>query len=164
MQQPTAAGPAADTRSAASAREVCSLQASEEEQLLADPRLAEAVALFNRGEWYACHDGFEALWHETAGPMRPVLQGILQLAVAQLHLQRGNRRGALVLTGEGLGRLCRCPDAALGLDLADLRQSGRHWLLWLQRQAADGSGTPPEPADGVMPAPPRLQPAGVPGA
>ena len=164
MQQPTAADPAADTPSAASAREVCSLQASEEEQLQADPRLAEAVALFNRGEWYACHDGFEALWHETAGPMRPVLQGILQLAVAQLHLQRGNQRGALVLTGEGLGRLCRCPDAALGLDLADLRQSGRHWLLWLQRQAADGSGTPPEPADGAIPPPPRLQPAGVPGA
>jgi hypothetical protein len=133
---------------------------------MADPRLAEAVTLFNSGEWYACHDGFEALWHETAGPMRPVLQGILQLAVAQLHLQRGNQRGALELTGEGLGRLARCPDGALGLDLIALRECARQWLLWLQHQAAsasNGDGGGGEPASGAAdpetaPPPPHLQP------
>ena len=54
---------------------------SEEGQLLTDPRLQQAIALFNEADWYACHDAFEELWHETAGPMRPVLQGILQIAV-----------------------------------------------------------------------------------
>jgi predicted metal-dependent hydrolase len=131
---------------------------------MADPRLAEAVVLFNQGEWYACHDGFEALWHETAGPMRPVLQGILQLAVAQLHLQRGNQRGALVLTGEGLGRLARCPADALGLDLSALCNSGRQWLLWLQGQAPSHGATPiaelPEDsATAPAPAQPRLDPS-----
>lgn len=112
---------------------------AQETNLMADPRLGDAIRLFNSGDWYACHDGFEELWHETAGTLRPVLQGILQLAVAQLHLQRGNRRGATILTGEGLGRLDGAPSVALGLDLNGLRQSARLWLLALQQdQSVEG--------------------------
>jgi predicted metal-dependent hydrolase len=105
----------------------------EELALISDPRLKAAVDLFNAGEWYACHDGLEELWHETAGAMRPVLQGILQIAVGQLHLSSGNNRGAVILTGEGLGRLQRCPDQALGLDLQVLRAQATVWLQALQQ-------------------------------
>jgi predicted metal-dependent hydrolase len=107
---------------------------SEEQELLADTRLGEAIVLFNSGDWYACHDGFEALWLETAGPMRPVLQGILQIAVAELHLERGNCRGATILMGEGLGRLKACPSNALGIDLVALINSSMQRLLALQQQ------------------------------
>ncbi|MFZ0407221.1 MAG: DUF309 domain-containing protein [Cyanobium sp.] len=107
----------------------------EEAQLQADPRLQLSIDLFNSGDWYACHDGFEELWHETQGPLRPVLQGILQIAVGQLHLERNNRHGGMVLTGEGLGRLRRCDDQALGLDLELLRQQASLWLLALQSEA-----------------------------
>ena len=107
---------------------------SEEQELLADTRLGEAIFLFNSGDWYACHDCFEALWHETAGPMRPVLQGILQIAVAELHLERGNCRGATILMGEGLGRLKACPPNALEIDLVALINSSMQRLLALQQQ------------------------------
>ena len=107
---------------------------SDEQELLADTRLGEAIFLFNSGDWYACHDGFEALWHETAGPMRPVLQGILQIAVAELHLERGNCRGATILMGEGLGRLKACPPNALEIDLVALINSSMQRLLALQQQ------------------------------
>jgi len=106
---------------------------NEEQSLLDDPRLAEAIALFNRGEWYACHDRFEALWHETQGVSRPLLQGLLQAAVAQLHLERNNCRGATVLIGEGLGRLERCGERGLGVELIPLRQTLRLWLEALQQ-------------------------------
>ena len=109
---------------------------SEEQALQADPRLAQAIGLFNASEWYACHDGFEELWLETQGPMRPVLQGILQIAVAQLHRQRDNNRGATILMGEGLGRLRGCDDVALGLDLAHLRTCAACHLEALQGHAA----------------------------
>ena len=114
---------------------------SEEQSLMADPRFGEAVRLFNAGEWYACHDGFEELWHETQGPCRKVLQGILQIAVAHLHLERGNRRGATVLLGEGLGRLQNAGLAQLGLDLDQLRQQARARLQALQ-QEQDPTGLP----------------------
>jgi predicted metal-dependent hydrolase len=122
----------------------------DETLLMADPRFREAVGLFNAGQWYAAHDGFEELWHETAGPLRSILQGILQLAVAQLHLERGNLRGATILTGEGLGRLRSAPERALGLDLAALRLSAGAWLQVLQQQE--------HAAPGELP-PPRLHPA-----
>ena len=101
---------------------------------MADPRFEQAVALFNAGEWYACHDGFEALWHECQGPSRRALQGILQIAVSQLHLERGNLRGATVLLGEGLGRLAAYGPVQLGLDLNHLRQGAQALLETLQQQ------------------------------
>ena len=110
---------------------------------MADTRLGEAIFLFNSCDWYACHDGFEALWHETAGPMRPVLQGILQIAVAELHLERGNCRGATILMGEGIGRLRACPPNALEIDLVALINSSMQRLLALQQQRSiEGLGLP----------------------
>ena len=127
----------------------------EERQLRSDPRFSEAVALFNRGEWYPCHDGFEALWHEMQGPVRPLLQGILQIAVAQIHLERGNFRGATVLMGEGLGRLAGREDQLCGLDLLRLREAARARLQRLQTggSAAQWEDLPPL----------RLSPAGTMG-
>jgi predicted metal-dependent hydrolase len=119
----------------------------EEQALMADPRLAEAIALFNASDWYACHDGFEALWHETAGAMRPVLQGILQIAVAELHLERGNLRGATILMGEGLGRLQGVADGALGLNLTPLRECASQRLRALQEERSlEGLECPRLPA------------------
>ena len=118
-------------------------QDADEQALSRDPRLLAAVDHFNAGEWYACHDGLEELWHETAGAMRPVLQGILQIAVGQLHLSRGNQRGALILTGEGLGRLQRSGDQALGLDLQALREQARVWLEVLQLEQDAAQLSPP---------------------
>jgi predicted metal-dependent hydrolase len=120
------------------------MASSEEDVLLADPRLQDAVDLFNASDWYPCHDGFEALWHETSGPMRPVLQGILQIAVAQIHLGRGNLRGATVLMGEGLGRLADAGDQALGLNLASLRQLTAPHLQALQTHQSTDSLPPPK--------------------
>ena len=119
-----------------------------EADLAADPRLRESIDLFNHAAWYPCHDGFEALWHETDGPMRSVLQGILQIAVAHIHLERGNLRGATVLMGEGLGRLSDAGESALGLDLALLRVRAAARLAALQN-GQDATGLPV----------PRLEPA-----
>jgi uncharacterized protein len=122
----------------------------DDKTLSRDPRLRAAVDLFNAGEWYACHDGLEELWHETAGPMRPVLQGILQIAVGQLHLSSGNQRGAVILTGEGLGRLQGCPREALGLDLNGLRDQAKVWLQALQ-QGCDTTDLPAPKLASVQP-------------
>ena len=108
---------------------------------MADPRLDEAIAHFNVGDWYLCHDGLEELWHETQGPMRPVLQGLLQIAVGELHLERGNVRGATVLMGEGLGRLQGCEAVALGVDLDPLRAMSARRLRTLQA-GGDMTGLP----------------------
>ena len=108
-----------------------------------DPRFQQGVELFNAGEWYAAHDLFEELWHETADPERRSLQGILQVAVAQLHLERGNRRGATILFGEALGRLKRPGTPDLGLDLASLCRAAQQRLEVLQQDGDPESCTVP---------------------
>jgi|TARA_B100001173_G_scaffold281628_1_gene265952 hypothetical protein len=99
-----------------------------------DPRFKAAVDLFNRRAWYEAHDAFEEIWHETAGSDRRLLQGILQIAVAHVHLERGNLRGATILLGEGVGRLSSAESGDLGLDLPSLRDQARLRLEALQRE------------------------------
>jgi len=82
--------------------------------------LQKAIAQFNNGEYYACHDTLEALWTEASEPDRTFYQGLLQIAVACYHASRGNQRGAILLLGEGTHRLRQCPPNHYGLDLTAL--------------------------------------------
>jgi predicted metal-dependent hydrolase len=106
---------------------------AEEQSLRQDARLQVALDRFNHEDWYECHDLFEELWHETQGPCRPVLQGILQIAVAHLHLERGNIHGATVLLGEGIGRLADAESDSLGLDILTLKTLAKDRLQRLQQ-------------------------------
>ncbi|KAF8671620.1 hypothetical protein HU200_049946 [Digitaria exilis] len=64
-----------------------------------------AVALFNRGEYHACHDVVEELWYAAEDPARTLLHGLLQCAVGFHHLFNQNHRGAMMELGEGLCKL-----------------------------------------------------------
>ena len=85
-----------------------------------DYRFEKGVKLFNSCQWYKSHDIFEEIWHETGGSERQLLQGILQVAVAQVHLENNNKNGAMILYGEALGRLRKFQLANLGLDILRL--------------------------------------------
>ncbi|KAF3441363.1 hypothetical protein FNV43_RR15277 [Rhamnella rubrinervis] len=65
----------------------------------------EAVELFNRREYYKCHDYLEALWNKAEEPTRTMIHGILQCAVGFHHLFNQNHRGAMMELGEGLCKL-----------------------------------------------------------
>ncbi|WP_320674485.1 DUF309 domain-containing protein [Prochlorococcus sp. MIT 1341] len=99
-----------------------------------DSRLKEAVRLFNNAEWYRAHDALEEIWHETNGVERRTIQGFLQVAVAQLHLERGNRTGATILYGEGLGRLRALGTPDLGFDIETFCLCVQERLRLLQEQ------------------------------
>ena len=85
-----------------------------------DSRFEIGMKLFNSRQWYKSHDVFEEIWHETGGPERQLLQGILQIAVAQVHLENSNINGATILYGEALGRLKKFKLSNLGLDIVGL--------------------------------------------
>ena len=76
-----------------------------------------ALNLFNKHEWYEAHDAFEEIWNSVDGDERQVIQGILQVAVSQFHLSKGNFNGATILLGEGLGRIKNRTKINLGIDL-----------------------------------------------
>ena len=79
--------------------------------------LDNALDLFNKKRWYEAHDAFEEIWNGLQGDERQIIQGILQVSVSQFHLSKGNLNGAMILLGEGLGRIKNRVSVDLGLDL-----------------------------------------------
>lgn len=65
----------------------------------------EAVELFNKREYYRCHDVLESIWIKSQEPTRTLVHGILQCAVGFHHLFNQNHRGAMMELGEGLCKL-----------------------------------------------------------
>ena len=102
------------------------------ENITTDPRFKKALSLFNSSNWYLAHDVFEELWHETLGPNRVSIQALLQISVAQLHLENGNLNGATILYGESLGRLRKAGISNLGLDIDKLSKCVEERLKLLQ--------------------------------
>jgi len=94
--------------------------------------LFTALNLFNKHEWYEAHDAFEEIWYSVNGDERQVIQGILQVAVSQFHLSKGNLNGATILLGEGLGRIKTRTKINLGIDLESFCQCLENLLKKLQ--------------------------------
>ena len=82
--------------------------------------LQEAIDLFNNQKWYEAHDAFEDIWNDLVGDERQIVQGILQVSVSQFHLNKGNLNGAMILLGEGLGRIRNRVSEDLEIDLKSL--------------------------------------------
>ncbi len=55
------------------------------------------IELFNRGEFFNCHDAWEELWLEVGPPRANFLKGLIQASVALYHLDAGNLKGAMKL-------------------------------------------------------------------
>ncbi|GBO56774.1 hypothetical protein APA_5109 [Pseudanabaena sp. lw0831] len=72
---------------------------------MVDPAFEEAIAQFNSGDYYACHDTLEAIWNDSWQSDRAFYQGVLQIAVGLYHLKSQNWHGAAILLGEGTSRL-----------------------------------------------------------
>lgn len=93
----------------------------------------QGVEQFNRQEFYACHDTLEALWMEALSPQKRFYQGVLQIAVACYHLGNLNWRGAVILLGEGIGRLGDYQPVYEGIDVEALILESRELLRALQQ-------------------------------
>jgi len=85
--------------------------------------LARGVALFNDGEYFECHETWEKLWKRSEGEERAALQGLIQAAVAILHAERGNRRGALSVYRKAIRNLERVPPDCIGIKLTKFRSA-----------------------------------------
>jgi len=74
--------------------------------MVAPSEFKNAIAEFNQQQFYACHDTIEAIWVDAPEADKRFYQGILQVAVGCYHLSNDNLRGAIILLGEAVRRLC----------------------------------------------------------
>jgi hypothetical protein len=80
------------------------------------PAYLRSVALFNAGHYWLAHEALEDLWRATAeATPRNFYQGIIQLAAAFVHIERGNLGGGSSLLRKAIDKLKLCPATYLGL-------------------------------------------------
>lgn len=65
------------------------------------------IDLYNYAYWWECHEALEGLWHLTGhqGVEAQYLQGLIQVAAANLRRHLGSPEGARRLGGEAVQRL-----------------------------------------------------------
>jgi len=56
--------------------------------------LQEFARLFNEKQFFEAHEVLEDLWKVTPGSLRKVYQGMIQIAAAMVHVQKGTPEGA----------------------------------------------------------------------
>ena len=98
----------------------------------------EAIAQFNNGDYYACHDTLEASWNDSWQSDRAFYQGILQIAVGLYHLQSQNWYGATILLGEGTSRLPAYLPEYQSIDVENLLEDSLQILRTVQTTGKEG--------------------------
>ncbi len=69
------------------------------------PLFLRGLDLFNRREFFECHETLEEIWTPSRGRERLFLQALIHFAVGFHHHQRKNRLGAERQLRKGLGKL-----------------------------------------------------------
>jgi uncharacterized protein len=108
-----------------------------------DDAFERGVALFNRGDFFACHEVWEELWLRSTGAEKIFYQGLIQTAAAILHAERGNSRGASSTLRKAHAKLAMLPARHQGIALGELLEAVAKFL-------ADAS------ASAELPARPRI--------
>lgn len=102
---------------------------AEQHDLLTDSDYREGVDLFNRGEFWHAHEAWETRWLRSSGRARLFIQGLIQVAAALVHWQRGNHRGLLLNWHKAQIKLSAVPSPYAGIDLVAL-------CAWMDGMAA----------------------------
>lgn len=85
-----------------------------------DPRYLEFIELFNRQKFFEAHEILEALWKEIKGPDLDFLKGLIQIAAAFVHVQKGTFGGALQLFKTASAYLQKYPSLYKGINTHNL--------------------------------------------
>lgn len=87
------------------------------------PQAAQGLRLFNAGHYFEAHEALENAWNAERGRVRELYRGILQIAVAYLHITRRNYPGAIKVYGRSQRWMKDWPDVCRGIQVEELRRN-----------------------------------------
>jgi predicted metal-dependent hydrolase len=99
-----------------------------------EPLLKQFVATFNSGEYFDAHEVLEELWLETEGESKNFYKGLIQCAVALVHYQRGNMKGATKVCRTACGYLNSYLPDFESIDTAGLLKQMEHFFAADEKQ------------------------------
>ena len=92
----------------------------------------EGIELFNRGEFFECHEVLEEIWTPTKQPERWFLQSIIHFAVGFYHHQKGNPIGATRQLQKGLRKIQGYLPEWGGISTASIEEEARRCLAIIE--------------------------------
>jgi predicted metal-dependent hydrolase len=99
-----------------------------------DPHYVGYFHCFNQQLFYEAHEVLESLWlKDKYGPNGAFYKGLIQLAGAFVHLQRGRLRPAAALFKLALANLEKYPRVHEHLNLETAGKMARKWLEELEQ-------------------------------
>ena len=97
------------------------------------PALLDAIAQFNRGEFFEQHETLELLWRAERRDIRFLYQGILQIGVAFHHLRKLNHHGTVYMLTRGPRYLARFAPRCQRVDVQRLLDDAAAALREVER-------------------------------
>jgi uncharacterized protein len=85
------------------------------------PMAKRGLASFNEGKYFEAHEELEEAWRAEKGEIRGLYKGILQIAVAYLHLTRNNYYGVIKMYGRSQKWLTSWTGIVLGIHIDQLK-------------------------------------------
>src|SRR5687767_12399012 len=87
--------------------------------------LREGLQLIRDGAYFEAHEELEDEWREAPSEERDFLQGLVHVAVAWLHAERGNRNGCERQLEKAARRLSPYAPEHRGVDVATVLEDVR---------------------------------------
>ncbi len=100
----------------------------------------EGLKLFNEGKFFEAHEELETAWRDETGEIRNLYKGILQVAVAYLHITRENYEGAVKVYGRSLKWLKDWPDVCRGIQVKKFREDAEVVIRELEKLGKENIG------------------------
>ncbi|MCC7118710.1 MAG: DUF309 domain-containing protein [Anaerolineales bacterium] len=97
------------------------------------PNALQGLWLFNQRRFFECHEELEIAWNAEQGEIRNLYRGILQVAVAYLHITRGNYAGAVKVYGRSQKWLADWPNVCRGIQVGQLQKDARLAMQEVER-------------------------------
>jgi len=89
-------------------------------QIESDEAIREGIELFNKERYWESHEALEIAWRQAVGSEKEILQSVILLAAALVHLQKNEIKVALGVLGRALEKLRRHQGEHFGIDIAGL--------------------------------------------
>ena len=99
--------------------------------MIFEERFREGVGHFNARQFWEAHESWEELWLAAETDLEQFLQGLIQLAAAYHHVQRGTFPGAVRLFEAALRRLEAFPPRFCGIDRTEAAAAARRHREWI---------------------------------
>ncbi|HYB66897.1 MAG TPA: DUF309 domain-containing protein [Candidatus Acidoferrales bacterium] len=83
--------------------------------------IREGIQLFNEERYWESHEALESAWRRSSGDDKEILQGIILLAAALVHLQKNEISVSLSVMGRAHSKLTGHHSERFGINIDDLR-------------------------------------------